>query len=318
MWVTPELAGPPGRCSLPPLISCRRLRGAQGKVPASPQEGARGLGSSRATGPPRWLSPGTETQPQIFFHGPLCASSPFLPALLHQAGMLALPQSRPLGMAVPRQTATLPRVPGREHCHRQGSGAGGHPRHRWGLWPQRPVPRYNTERIPLPKGSSHTLNPNSDGFLHPQNTRLISQKPQTLKEEGGGGIKKEKKKKKEFTMILPPLTGYRKTSVLLFLLIRVVLTCSIITLLSTYCAEAFPHSSASHSFLSGSCDAVTQRLSNQRCRNQKEKENGWRRRENKCPCFSLPLSFSSVPPPSTLLFFLPSFFFNFFFYTLFT
>lgn len=74
-------------------------------------------------------------------------------------------------------------------------------------------------------------------------------------------------------MILPPLTGYRKTSVLLFLLIQVVLTCSIITLLSTYCAEAFPRGSTSHSFLSGSCDAVTQRLSNQRCRNQKEKEN---------------------------------------------
>lgn len=202
-------------------------------------------------------------------------------------------------------------VPGRGRCSGQGSGAGGHPRHRWGLWPWWPVPRYNVERIPLPKGGSHPPNPNSDGFLHPQNTRLISQKPQTLKEEGGGGEikKKEKKNQKEFTMILPPLTGYRKTSVLLFLLIRVVLTCSIITLLSTYCAEAFPHSSASHSFLSGSCDAVTQRLSNQRCRNQKEKENGWRRRENKCPCFSLPLSFSSVPPPSIPLFFFPLFFF---------
>lgn len=34
--------------------------------------------------------------------------------------------------------------------------------------------------------------------------------------------------------------GLQKTSVLLFLLIRVALTCSIITLLSTYCATAFP------------------------------------------------------------------------------
>lgn len=116
-------------------------------------------------------------------------------------------------------------------------------------------------------------------------------------------------------MILPPLTGYRKTSVLLFLLIRVVLTCSIITLLSTYCAEAFPHSSASHSFLSGSCDAVTQRLSNQRCRNQKEKENGWRRRENKCPCFSLLSLFPPSHPPPSSFFFFPLFFsFLFFFF----
>lgn len=38
---------------------------------------------------------------------------------------------------------------------------------------------------------------------------------------------------------LPPLTVYRKTSMLLFLLIRVALTCSIITLLSTYCARHF-------------------------------------------------------------------------------
>lgn len=54
---------------------------------------------------------------------------------------------------------------------------------------------------------------------------------------GGWGVETE------FTMIffffLPPLTVYRKTSMLLFLLIRVALTCSIITLLSTYCARHF-------------------------------------------------------------------------------
>lgn len=61
-------------------------------------------------------------------------------------------------------------------------------------------------------------------------------------------------------MILPPLTGCRKTSTLLFLLIRVVLTCSVITLLSTYCAKAFFARCTSHSSLPGSRDAVTQTL----------------------------------------------------------
>lgn len=240
--------------------------------------------------------------------------------------MLALSQSHPRGLAVPLLAGTLlwagEGVPGRGHWPRQGGGAGGHPWHQWGSWLWWPVPRCNLKCIFLPNSGSHPPNPNSRGFLQPPNTQLISQKPQTLKEEGGvvggwgglDGIKKEKKKKKEFTMILPPLTGYRKTSVLLFLLIRVVLTCSIITLLSTYCAEAFPHSSASHSFLLGSRDAVTQRLSNQRCRNQKEKENGWRCRENKCPCFSLPLSFSSVPPTPLHPPFFSSLFFIFFLY----
>lgn len=47
---------------------------------------------------------------------------------------------------------------------------------------------------------------------------------------------------KEFTMIFffTSPDGLQKTSVLLFLFIRVALTCSVITLLSTYCAAAFP------------------------------------------------------------------------------
>lgn len=56
----------------------------------------------------------------------------------------------------------------------------------------------------------------------------------------GGGVVE-----KEFTMIFfffffTSPDGLQKTSVLLFLFIRVALTCSIITLLSTYCASAFP------------------------------------------------------------------------------
>lgn len=50
------------------------------------------------------------------------------------------------------------------------------------------------------------------------------------------------KVEKELTMIFffTSPDGLQRTSVLLFLLIRVALTCPIITLLSTYCAAAFP------------------------------------------------------------------------------
>lgn len=41
-------------------------------------------------------------------------------------------------------------------------------------------------------------------------------------------------------------------------------------------------SATSRGFLAGPCDAVTQGLSSQRCRNQKEKRNGRRHSENKC------------------------------------
>lgn len=49
----------------------------------------------------------------------------------------------------------------------------------------------------------------------------------------------EKRVYNDFFFLTSP-DGLQKTSVLLFLLIRVALTCSIITLLSTYCAAAFP------------------------------------------------------------------------------
>ena len=54
-----------------------------------------------------------------------------------------------------------------------------------------------------------------------------------------GGALWKKRVYNEFFFFTSP-DGLQKTSVLLFLFIRVALTCSVITLLSTYCAAAFP------------------------------------------------------------------------------
>lgn len=55
-----------------------------------------------------------------------------------------------------------------------------------------------------------------------------------------GGYTVEKRVYNEFFFFFTSPDGLQKTSVLLFLFIRVALTCSVITLLSTYCAAAFP------------------------------------------------------------------------------
>lgn len=194
--VIPEPAASPGPV---PAVAPSSVAGGCGGLragsPLAPGEEARGRRSSRATGPPRRPSPGPagDTAPN-FPPGSLACSITLLPRALASSR-----DARPVPEVSPRFGCPMlgrDIAPGRGHCPRQGSGAGGDPRHRWGLWLRRPVPRRNTESIPLLKGGSHPPDPNSNGFLHPQNTRLISQKPQTFKEELGGEIKKEKKKRK--------------------------------------------------------------------------------------------------------------------------
>lgn len=200
----PEPAASPGPV---PAVAPSSVAGGCGGLragsPLAPGEEARGRRSSRATGPPRRpsLGPARDTAPN-FPPGSLACSITLPPRALASSR-----DARPVPEVSPRFGCPMlgrDIAPGRGHCPRQGSGAGGDPRHRWGLWLRRPVPRRNTESIPLLKGGSHPPDPNSNGFLHPQNTRLISQKPQTFKEELGGEIKKEKKKERVYNDFTSP------------------------------------------------------------------------------------------------------------------
>lgn len=131
-----------------------------------------------------------EAQPQISHHGPLCASSPFLP--LHQDGCLPYPRAVPwVWLSHARQG---------HQCPGQGSGAED------ALTPMGFMATVASASLStsLSKGSSHTPNPSSDDFLHPQNTRLISQKPQTLKEEVEGNKEEEEKKKRVYNDFTSP------------------------------------------------------------------------------------------------------------------
>lgn len=99
----------------------------------------------------------------------------------------------------------------------------------------------------------------------------------------GGGVVVEK----EFTMIFfPPLTAYSKPLCFYFCSFEWSdLHYNYVTFYPLRRAISTP--ATSRGFLAGSREAVTQGLSSQRCRNQKEKGNGRRHSENKCSCFSL-------------------------------
>ena len=103
---------------------------------------------------------------------------------------------------------------------------------------------------------------------------------------GGGGLHCGKK---EFTMnffFLPPLTSTENLCAFIFVHSSGSdLLCNYVTFYLL--CRGISSSATSRGFLAGPCDAVTQGLSSQRCRNQKEKGNGRRHSENKCSCFSL-------------------------------
>lgn len=157
-----------------PAATPPQLWGSRGRAPASPW----GRGFGDPTGCPWCPQALLETQPQVPLRGPSRASSPFLPVLLHQAGMLALFQSCPLGTAVPCQAGDS--ALSRGHCHKTPPAPSG------GLWPL--APRCNAKYIhPPPQRQQPPSKPQLRCFPQPQKIRLVSQKPQTLKEEGVGG-----------------------------------------------------------------------------------------------------------------------------------
>lgn len=156
-----------------------------------------GAGSQPVPGtaePPQWPSlefpdPVRDTAPNCPPWSLVCVIT-FLPMLLHHAGMLVLSQNHPRGLASHARQG---------HCPGQGmeSQAGDIGPGRVAVLEDTPgtsgVPGCGGRCLgatpsasPLPNSGSHPPNPNSRGFLQPQNTQLISQKPQTLKEEAGG------------------------------------------------------------------------------------------------------------------------------------
>jgi len=141
MWMTPEPAAAPPQ--LPAAV------GARGRVPASPREGACGLGSSGDARPPRWPSPGSprparDSAPNF---SPSCASSPFLPASSGDAR--PAPALSP-AKAVPWWAGTLPRAGGPRQgtLPQAGQQCCRTPWHPWGLQPGAPL-QHGTH--PLPK-----------------------------------------------------------------------------------------------------------------------------------------------------------------------